>query len=360
MRAARFYAAGDIRIEDVDPPQASEDKVLVEIEWCGICGTDLNEYLNGPYVIPNEKRGPHHLTGEMLPITMGHEFSGRVVRAPSTSSLVPGQPVVADPRFYCSSCTACTKPATNVCKYFGFLGLSGRGGGLSELVAVNPEMLYPLPDNVDLAAAALIEPLAVAWHAIRRSGIQDFKDIPILVIGAGPVGVSTVFALKAEGANMIIVSETAASRREFLADVVYDALDPTKVDVGSKCRELTCGDGVGIVFDCAGVQTGFEAGCDSLRVHGIYVNLAIPKAPARLPFEHFIPKELTFKTFLAYDDIDFKEVVAAFSAGRFEGVERMITRRVPLEDIVDKGFKELTQNLGDHIKIMATPKKSNK
>ncbi|ODH45072.1 hypothetical protein ACO22_00464 [Paracoccidioides brasiliensis] len=356
MKAARFYAAGDIRVEDVDPPRATNDKVLVEVEWCGICGSDLNEYVRGPYAIPDEKNGPHHITGEMLPVTLGHEFSGRVVRAPPTSSLVPGQPVAIDPRFFCSSCPACKETATNCCRHVGSLGLSGGGGGLSEMVSVHPAMLHPLPEGTDLAAAALIEPLAVAWRAVKRSGLSNLKNASVLVIGAGPIGVATVFVLKAEGCDMILVSEKAARRREFLADVVHAAFDPTEVNIVEKCRELTGGAGVEIVIDCAGAQSGFEHGCDSLRVHGTYINLAIPKAPATLPFQHFLLKELTFKTFLAYDETDFKEVVAAFGSGRFAGVEKMITRRISLDEIVEKGFKELTENPGDHIKIIASPK----
>ncbi|KAK2733651.1 hypothetical protein FQN55_003289 [Onygenales sp. PD_40] len=360
MKAARYYAAGDVRIEEVDVPTASDDHVLIAVEWCGICGSDLNEYIRGPWAIPsNEGRGPHPLTGEVLPITMGHELSGRVVKAPPTSSFLPGQAVVVDPRFYCSSCGPCNGSATNCCQHIGFLGLSGGGGGLSEMIAVSPEMVHLLPDEVDLAAAALIEPLAVGWHAVSQCGVRNLKEVPVLVVGGGPVGVSTIFVLKAWGATMIIVSEVAENRREFLGEIADAVFDPTEVDLGLKCRELTGGKGVGVVFDCAGTQEGFKAGCDSLKSQGTYANLAIPKIPLTLPFAHFISKELTFKAFLAYNENDFKETVTAFNAGHFAGVERMITRRVHLEDIVEKGFKELTENAGNHIKILATARKEN-
>ncbi|EEH45868.2 uncharacterized protein PADG_02018 [Paracoccidioides brasiliensis Pb18] len=318
MKAARFYAAGDIRVEDVDPPRATNDKVLVEVEWCGICGSDLNEYVRGPYAIPDEKNGPHHITGEMLPVTLGHEFSGRVVRAPPTSSLVPGQPVAIDPRFFCSSCPACKETATNCCRHVGSLGLSGGGGGLSEMVSVHPAMLHPLPEGTDLAAAALIEPLAVAWRAVKRR----------------PIGVATVFVLKAEGCDMILVSEKAARRREFLADVVHAAFDPTEVNI---CGEMQ------------GTHGRSWGGNRCMALISIWQF-------QKLQYEHFLLKELTFKTFLAYDETDFKEVVAAFGSGRFAGVEKMITRRISLDEIVEKGFKELTENPGDHIKIIASPK----
>ena len=301
MRAARYYGAKDIRVEDLSLPQPSDDKVLVAVEWCGICGSDLNEYLVGEYLIdshlifttafqplnlklgprasPSPKTGPHPLTGEMVPITLGHEISGRVIHMPLTSRLSVGQPVVVDPRLSCLSCLACTELAANCCDKLGFVGLSGREGGLSSVVSVSPAMVHPLPEHVDLAAAALIEPLAVAWHAVKLSGIKTQSAVPILVVGSGPVGVAIVFVLRAWKANVIIVSEPMQQRRQFLVDKVSAVIDPAEVDVGPKCRELTNGNGVGIVFDCAGSQHGFVAGCDSLQVGGRYINLAIPKAP---------------------------------------------------------------------------------
>ncbi|KAB8209881.1 chaperonin 10-like protein [Aspergillus parasiticus] len=335
MKAARFYAAGDIRIEEVETPEASEDKALVQVEWCGICGSDVNEYVQGPMSIPHTRTGPHPLTGDILPVTLGHELSGRIIQAPSTSSFTSGQAVIIDPRYYC------------------FLGLSGGGGGFSEKIAVPPAMLHPIPDNTDMATATLIEPLAVAWHAVRCSGVKDFKGLPILVIGGGPVGVATVFVLRAWGADQIYISETARRRREFLKDLVQATFDPIDVHVGSECRSLTNGSGIGLVFDCAGSQKGLEAACDALRFHGLYVNLAVPKSAISLPPMYFMRKELTYKSFLAYDDADFKATVAAFTEGKFAGVERMITRRIALEELVEKGFKTLLQNPDEHIKIVA-------
>ncbi|KKK19788.1 hypothetical protein AOCH_004160 [Aspergillus ochraceoroseus] len=363
MKAARYYKAGDVRIEDVPRPEPSHDKVLVAVEWCGICGSDLNEYLFGPIAVPSEKNGRHRLTGDILPVTMGHEVTGRIIHAPTTPSssntLITGQAVVIDPRFYCSSCAPCIQSVTNCCDDIGFLGLSGGGGGLSEVVAVPESMVHVLPENVDLAAAALIEPLAVAWHAVRlgtEALNMDLGDVPILVVGAGPVGVATVFVLKACGARMVFVSEPSDARRESIqrTGLVCAAWDPAEVDVAAKCNEVT-GGGVGLVFDCAGSQDALQAGAGSIRFRGIYVNLAVPKMPITLPILPFLKKEITYKCSLAYDQEDFKQTVAAFVAGRFEGVETMISRRVLLDEIVEKGFKELTQP-NNHIKILATPR----
>ncbi|KAL5000640.1 chaperonin 10-like protein [Aspergillus recurvatus] len=375
MRAAQFYAAGDVRVEDVAVPQASDDRVLIEVEWCGICGSDLNEYMFGPLAIPSPQSGPHPLTNALPPVTMGHEFTGRITHVPeSISHLKKGQAVVVDPRYYCSSCTPCSQTATNSCEKIGFVGLSGGGGGLSELVAVRPEAVHVLPENgsagVDLAAAALIEPLAVAWHALSlflsispyqaaQKDEADLSTTPVLVIGAGPVGVAMSYVLRARGAKTIYVSEMSKARRETLRDmgIVTEMFDPAEVDVPETVKTLT-GGGVGVVFDCAGAQAGLDAGCQSLRFRGVYINLAVPKGPMTLPLAAFMWKEIMYKCSLAYNQGDFKDVVNAFVTGRFQGVEKMITSRLSLDEIVEKGFKELIKP-NDHIKILATPKRAN-
>ncbi|KAL4899121.1 hypothetical protein BDW74DRAFT_183991 [Aspergillus multicolor] len=377
MRATQFYAAGDVRVEDVPTPEESNDKVLIEVEWCGICGSDLNEYIFGPFAIPSQQSGPHPLTNAVLPVTMGHEFTGRISYVPeSVLHLKKGQAVVVDPRYYCSSCTPCSQTATNSCEKIGFVGLSGGGGGLSEVVAVIPEAVHVLPEDednkVDLAAAALIEPLAVAWHALSLflsvapyqgartdSESADLSKIPVLIIGAGPVGVAMSYVLRARGAKTVYVSEMAKARRDTLRDAgtVTEIFDPAEIDAPVMVKALT-GDGVGVVFDCAGAQPGFDAGCQSLRFRGVYVNLAVPKTPMTLPLASFMWKEIMYKCSLAYNQDDFKSVVEAFVTGRFQGVEKMITRRLSLEDIVEQGFKELIKP-NDHIKVLATPKRAN-
>ncbi|KAL2829602.1 chaperonin 10-like protein [Aspergillus pseudoustus] len=402
MRAARFYAAKDIRVEEIRAPQPDDsdnnDKVLVEVEWCGICGSDLNEYLLGPFAIPSPRTGAHPLTKDILPVTMGHELTGRITHIPQTLStqttgngipLRKGQAVVVDPRFFCASCNPCTQAATNCCQTIGFLGLSGGGGGLAEVVAVRPGQVYALDtgdgddegvrEEVDLAAAALIEPLAVAWHGFklflsaswprgqldeenRPKSLDIDTNVPALIIGAGPVGVAMAFVLRAWGMKTILVSEPAAGRREVMrstgiATAIFDPL--AQQSVAQRCREVTAdGDGVGVVFDCAGSQPGFQAGCEGLRFRGVYVNLAVPKTPITVPLGPFMQKEITYKSSLAYDQEDFRETVDAFLKGRFNGVENMITRRIALEDIVAKGVEELVRP-NEHIKILASPKLSN-
>ncbi|KAH8809290.1 threonine dehydrogenase [Xylogone sp. PMI_703] len=356
MKAARFYGARDIRVEDVGIPVGNDEKALVAVEWCGICGSDLHEYAIGPLSIPSDKSGPHPLSGEKLPVIMGHEFTGRIIQAPRTSSLKKGQAVMIDPRLYCSSCKQCQNSATNGCEKLGFLGISGGGGGLSEIVAVDPTMLHVLPDSVDLSVAAVLEPIAVAWHAVRLSGITDWKSTPVLVVGGGPIGVAVIHVLRAWGATNIIISEPTRKRHDFLKTIADTVLNPRETSIATECRKLTENHGVAVGFDCAGTQHGMNNALDSLRFKGVYVNIAIPETAITLQTSTVLVKELVLKSSLAYDDKDFRETVEAFVAGKFKDIGNMITSRISLEDVVEKGFEELLTNRDGHIKILVTPK----
>ena len=310
MRAAQFHAPHDIRISRIPTPIPTPTQVLIDIEWCGICGTDLHEYLIGPHIIPPANK-PHRLTGETLPVTLGHEFCGRVswVSDSSESGLRIGMAVMVDPRLCCRNCSQCKLSRSNVCERWGFLGLSGSGGGLSETVAVEERMCYVLPEEVDLKYAALIEPMTVARHALKSSKLKNFEELSVLVLGGGPVGLAVVLDLKAHGTKKIFVSEPSEVRRNQVGKYCDGALDPMKVDVAEECRKQTGGAGIDVVFDCAGVMPALKSGFDALRVHGTYVNAAGWEAPVCItqtilrptddsqlivPMQFFLLKEISF------------------------------------------------------------------
>lgn len=194
-----------------------------------------------------------------------------------------GQAVMVDPRMFCKSCHRCQASQTNICTKWGFKGLQGRGGGFSEVVAVDEELCYALPESVPLSQAALIEPLVVARHALKSTGFTTFKDAVVLIIGGGPVGLAVILNLRARGVKSIYVSEPTAKRREqttYLADEVFN---PISEKVGDRCRELTGGKGVDIVFDCAGIAPGLKDGMDALKSRGTYLNVAGWEAPVSQP-----------------------------------------------------------------------------
>lgn len=163
---------------------------------------------------------------------------------------------------------------THGCDHLGFKGLSGSGGGFAEKVCVDARQCYALPQDTDLEHAALIEPLAVAWHALATTGVDRWEGKRVLIVGGGPVGVAVCIVLRARGCKMVLVSEPAAVRARQNGRVADVVLNPVKDEIGARCRELTGGEGVDLVFDCAGTQKGFEAGMDAVKYRGVYMNVA--------------------------------------------------------------------------------------
>ncbi|KAN0095326.1 GroES-like protein [Hyaloscypha variabilis] len=348
MRAARYYGIEDIRVEEIEESVCKEGQIKIRPAFVGICGTDLHEYLGGPTFAP---KVPHPVTGETIPVTFGHEFSGTVLEVgKGVNGFRKGQHVSIQPTIYCGSCGACALDLKNVCYKGGFVGLSGFGGGLSDACVVPADYVLPLPQNIPLDVAALIEPLAVGWHAVTQSPLK--KDSNILILGGGPIGIAVIQALRARGCGQILVSELSASRQKFAkqfgADVI---LDPRKDDIVQKAHDLTDGLGVDIVFDCAGVAVGLEAACKAIKIRGTVVNVAIWEKA--VPFQ---PNDLVFRegkyvACLGYVKQDFRDVIDAIATGNMSPGD-MITSKISLENVVDDGIKELLKNKERHVKVL--------
>jgi threonine dehydrogenase-like Zn-dependent dehydrogenase len=218
-------------------------------------------------------------TGEPRPIILGHEFCGRLKSVPEGSNLKVGQAVMVDPHCVCHQCLSCKSGNDHTCQKLAFLGGSNKlGGGLSEFVAVEEAHCLLLPENVSLDYAAVIEPLVVCHHAAKVAGVK-LEGLDVLILGGGPVGCALISILKAHKVGRILLSEPTAKRKEQNKDSVDRIIDPRSENVGDICRELTGGKGVDVVFDCAGVQPGLDAGFDALKRGGTFVNVAVWEKP---------------------------------------------------------------------------------
>jgi len=168
MRALRFHAAHDLRIEEVaEPPAPGPGEVVVRVVTCGICGTDLHEYMAGPIVTPVE---PHPLNGAQNPQILGHEFAGDVVATgPGVTRVGEGDRVAIMPLAYCGHCAYCQRGLQHLCATMACVGLSHAWGGMAELATVAEYQIVRLPEGVTHAQGALIEPTAVAAYGVERS-----------------------------------------------------------------------------------------------------------------------------------------------------------------------------------------------
>ena len=171
MKAARFHGKGDIRVEEVPNPGAPKpDEVLIAPLYCGICGTDLHEYMVGAIVTPTK---PHPLTGVTNPQILGHEFSARVLEIGSdVTSVKPGDRVAIMPAIVCGRCEPCRTGRGHLCEKFACTGLSAETGGMGEIAMVKEYQVAKLADNMSDQAGALVEPAAVAAYGVERAGIR--------------------------------------------------------------------------------------------------------------------------------------------------------------------------------------------
>ncbi len=351
MRAARFHGRKNITIDEIPEPVLRPGAVEIEVAWCGICGSDLHEYLEGPIFIPPPGH-PHPLSGEELPVTMGHEFSGTVsALGEGVADLTVGESVVVEPYFTCGECDMCRADKYHLCRSMGFIGLSGGGGGLSEKVVVDRRWVHPVGD-VPLDQAALIEPLSVGHHAYVRSGAKA-GDVA-LIGGAGPIGLLTAAVLKAQGVT-VLMSELSEARKAKAIDtgVADHVIDPTAEDLQARVLELTDGRGVDVAFECSSVNAVLDALADAVKPGGVVVNVSIWGKPATIDMMKIVLKEIDLRGTIAYVN-DHAEVIRLVQDGKID-LAPFITARIDLADLVDEGLDTLINRNDTAVKILVHP-----
>ncbi|TGE39303.1 2,3-butanediol dehydrogenase [Desulfosporosinus fructosivorans] len=350
MKAAVWFGRKDVRVMDVPEPSAPRaGEVKIKVQWCGICGTDLHEYLAGPIFINTE---PHPLTGHKAPVILGHEFAGDIVEVgPGVDSLKVGDRVTADACQHCGKCYFCQRNMTQLCQQVAFTGLNANGA-FAEYVNVPVNTLYKLSDNISYEAGALIEPLAVGFHAVRQAPLLAGESVVIL--GAGTIGLSTLQAARAAGASKIFVIEVARARKEYALKLGATAVfDPTEVDVVQKVREATGGLGADVSLECIGHEKTVPLAIDLARSAGKVVLVGIPERESSMNFFGVVATEKKITGCLCYNG-EFAPVIDLLGDGRLQA-EPLITGKIKIDDIVNKGFEELVNNKEQNIKIIVTP-----
>ena len=186
---------------------------------------------------------------------------------------------------------------------------------MSEHIVVPQDAVKKLPDNISLEVGALVEPLAVGWHALSISPYKPGDRV--LVLGGGPIGLAVVQVLKAQGCDTIIVSEISPRRRQYAKEFgAHHVIDPSKDDVVAEVKRLTHGEGVEIAFDAAGVQIGLDSAMLAIKARGTLVNIAVWEKRATLNINHLVFRERSYLGTACYALGDFELVIDAISTGK--------------------------------------------
>lgn len=337
MRAARWLSRRKVALEQIPDPIPRDDQAVIAVEWVGLCGSDVEEYLYGPIVI-------------RPPVTLGHEIVGRVLTAardgtgPST-----GTRVVVDVVNGCGHCYWCARHDEGLCKNLVVTG-QHLDGGLAEYVLARAERLVTVPEGVDPRHAALAEPLSVAVRAVRKAGPLLGKSL--LVIGGGTIGILSAQVAVAAGANPVVVVEPKRTRRELIASWGITAVwQGEELALRHAVEPELPERGIDVVLECSG-QSGMTAEAIRLcRRGGKTILLSVLPKDEPIDALDLVLGEKTLQGSSAHMwDDDLAVAVALLAAGRVD-VAPLITHTLLL-DAVSDAFEALIDPAGDVIKLL--------
>ena len=349
MKAAKYYGKRDIRIEDVEMPKIAADEALIKVKRCGICGTDLHEYVFGPQTTWFDR--PHPLTGHVGPLIFGHEFSGVIEELGDEidhNRWHVGDRVCIMNLLHCGKCKYCRMGLEQLCENFGCIGLQWPYGGLGEYVNVKEYNLRKLPDSMTFEQGACIEPLSVAMYGIRRGNMQPGDKL--FIAGCGPTATLTLLGAMASGATEIYMSEIKEKRRNRAKEWgATEVFDPTKVNVGEEIKKRTEW-GVDIAIECTGNQGAMNDCISALRKRGMYVQSGLPVGDVTINMYDMGYRDYNFAGLWCYNTYDFEANIALVEQGRIP-VEKIVTRVMGIEETVD-AFNILADDQeGSEVKI---------
>jgi (R,R)-butanediol dehydrogenase/meso-butanediol dehydrogenase/diacetyl reductase len=351
MRAARWHGRRDVRLDEVPVPSPRVDQALIEIEWCGICGTDLEEYTDGPVTIPEVA---HSLTGRRAPITLGHEIVGRVAESARDGSGPPeGARVIPDVVLGCGECWWCRRHEEGLCARHAVVGLHADGG-LAEYVASTAATCVPVPDGLDADVAALAEPTSVAVRALRKVPYPVGSNV--LVVGAGTIGLLVIQVARNSGASTVVAVDTKPRRRDLALALGADfASEPDGLE--KLLSEATGGVGPDVVIECSGVPGLARQAIRMTRRGGTAVLVGIhgKEEPFDLLDTVLGEKRIVGSAAHLWDE-DVATAVDLLARGRIDG-RPLLTTHLPLERVVE-GIGVLEDPASDVLKVLVTPSPS--
>lgn len=350
MHSLRWHGRGDLRLEEVpEPPEPRPNQAVVEVSYCGVCGTDLHEYTHGPNLLRTQ---PHPLSGEAAPLALGHEISGVVTALGSdVPGVEVGTRVAVDPCLRCGVCRWCTRGEYHICALGGSLGLAAEGGFASH-VTVPVAGLHPVPGEVSDEYAALAEPLAVGLHAVRRAGVQPGDSV--LILGAGPIGIAILLFAKLAGASALFVSEPMPARAERAGALGATAVyDPTTADVRREVFLRTGRVGPDIVLEATGRSDATRMGISTVRRGGVAVLAGVSDVDLQVPLGQIVYFERKVLGSLGYN-FDIPRVLSLIAEQRLD-VSPLLTGTAPLREGIDV-FHSLESDRGQHLKVLLNPK----
>lgn len=297
---AAFYSGNrSFRVEEVTPQPPGPGQVQLDVAYCGICGTDLHVFHGDMDARVTTRR------------VIGHEMSGTIAAlGEKVEGFAVGQKVVVRPLDPCGTCPACRAGHSHICHKLKFLGLDTEGA-FQQKWTVPAHTLHILPDHIDLGHAALVEPLAVACHDVRRARLVAGETA--LVIGGGPIGLIIAMVARHAGGN-VVITEINPNRLAMARKLGFDTIDPKDGPVDAAVTARTEGKGADVVFEVSGSAAGVETMTAAAATRGRIVMVAINNKRPPVDLFRFFWRELEMIGARVYESEDYEQAIALLAA----------------------------------------------
>ncbi|MBV9406240.1 MAG: galactitol-1-phosphate 5-dehydrogenase [Acidobacteriaceae bacterium] len=346
MKALLLSEYNRLEIVDVPMPRPGANEVLVRVEACGICGSDVHGYDGA--------------SGRRLPpIIMGHEAAGTVAATGSAADRIrEGDRVTFDSTVYCGECEYCRRGAVNLCNRRQVLGVSTpdfrRAGAFAEFVLVPNRIVHPLPANIPFAEAAMVEPLAVAAHAVTLAVLP--REATALVVGAGMIGLLVLQVLRASGCSRVLIVDVDDSRLKLAVRLgASAAINAKTTDVAREISRLTNGGSLDVAFEAVGSSATIKTAVESVSKGGIVVLIGNISPTAEIPLQLVVSRQIRLQGSAASSG-EYPHCIDLLSRGAVD-VKSLISVVAPLED-GPEWFRRLHQREANLMKVVLTPNQS--
>jgi L-iditol 2-dehydrogenase len=307
---------------EVPRPACGENEVLIKVGAVGVCGSDIHAYY-----------GEHPFIS--CPIVLGHETAGEVVElGAKAAGFKVGDRVVLRPQLVCGKCLQCRDGQYNICTSLKVLGCQVAGGS-SDFYAADAGLFYKLPDGVDCKTGTLVEPLAVGVHAAKRGLPGGFAGKRALVIGAGTIGNVTAQAVRAMGAQDVIITDVSEFKLEIARKCgLVNAINAAKTDLAKYVTEKFGPDGADVIFECTATEAGTNQTLDIARKGTTIVIVGVYGHMVKTNMANVQDREYSLVGTLMYVHEDYADAIRMLQEGKVD-LKSLITNEFPLDKVVD-------------------------
>jgi L-iditol 2-dehydrogenase len=336
MKQAVMTKPGKIEFCEVDVPTLSPGQVLIKLRRIGVCGSDIHVY-----------HGKHPFTP--YPVVQGHEVSGEIIEVAGVKGFKIGDKVTVQPQVSCGQCYPCKHSDYHICDHLKVMGFQTTGMA-SEYFAVDAQKVLKLPDSMSFDDGALVEPLAVACHALGRSTL-DLRGKSVIVMGAGPIGNLTSQAAKAKGAAKVMITDISPFRLELAKKCGIDyAVNTLQKDLKDAIAEEFGADKADLILDCAGNQATVYNAVNNARKGSEIIVVAVIPDEVKINLSIVQDRELKLIGTLMYKEQDYLQAIEMLSSGKIK-TELLITDYFDFE-AYDEAYQLIEERKDHAMKVM--------